>query len=293
MIKSMTAFGRVERSVEGGSLTVEIRCLNRRYREISVRLPHLLASLEDRVKKAVSSTIQRGRADVSIKQRMVDNMGRSIDVNVPLAESYYAALSRLKDVLGLTEDIQLATLLDLEGIVSTSEPDVDLETSWKVLADCLSEALEQVDDMRVSEGAVLYEDMKKRLQTIEGNLMKIRDLAHIVVQEYQMRLNERISLLTEGNVELEPSRLAQEVAFLADKADVTEEIVRMESHLKQFRRMMESQEAIGRPLDFLLQEFNREINTVGSKSGAAEISHLVVEIKSELEKIREQVQNVE
>jgi uncharacterized protein (TIGR00255 family) len=293
MIKSMTAFGRSELTIDDGTYFVEIRCLNRRYCEISVRLPQQLAPLEDRVKKLISSKILRGRADVTIKQRRAGAVVPHIEVNVPLATAYFNSISRLKEDLGIAGDVGLDRLLNLEGIITTMAPELDLEASWGTLHDCLLQALESIDTMRLAEGEAIYQDFQERLKVVDEYISQIKVLAPSVVLDYQDRLKERISMLTEGKVELDPNRLAQEAAFLADKGDITEEIVRTESHLKQFRSMLESEGAIGRPLDFLLQELNREINTIGSKAGDAQLSHLVVSVKSELEKLREQVQNVE
>ena len=184
-------------------------------------------------------------------------------------------------------------LLGMEGVVSATEPEVDLDKSWVTLSSCIDEALEGVDAMRISEGESVYDDFQKRLGLVDDSLAKIKALAPSVLTGYRDRLHERITALIEGKVELDPNRLAQEVAFLVDKSDITEELVRAESHVKQFRSMIESESPAGRSLDFLLQELNREVNTIGSKGGDAELSQIVVSLKSELEKIREQVQNVE
>lgn len=293
MIKSMTAFGRAERALEDRAFGVEIRCLNRRYCEISVRVPHKLLSLEDRVKKLLKKRIARGRVDVTVKIKSGTEPVPDITLNVPLAKAHYAALCQLGDVLAIKETASLETLLGIEGIIVASEPEVDLEETWVMLAACVNEALESVETMRIAEGRAIYEDFQARLRKVEEGIGALKALAPSVLSQYQDRLMERIRVLTEGKVEIDPNRLAQEAAFLGDKSDVTEEIVRAESHLNQFRSMIESHEPAGRTLDFLLQELNREINTIGSKAGDAELSHMVVALKSELEKIREQVQNVE
>ncbi|MCK4728367.1 MAG: YicC family protein [Desulfobacterales bacterium] len=295
MIKSMTAFGRAEKTVEGCSYTVEMRCVNKRYCEISVRMPQFAAGgpLEERIKKLVATKISRGRVDVVIKIKNGSRTIPEIEVNVPLAKAYYSALSKLNESLGTEEKVGLETLLGLEGIITATEPEVDLERTWADLSTCVSEALESVDVMRTSEGKAIYDDFQKRLLSVEEGISGIRVLAPSVLSEYQSRLNERIAVLTEGKVELDPNRLAQEAAFLADKSDITEEIVRAESHLKQFRTVLEADGPAGRTLDFLLQELNREVNTIGSKAGDTRLSHMAVNLKSELEKIREQVQNVE
>jgi uncharacterized protein (TIGR00255 family) len=293
MIKSMTAFGRVEKTVEDHSYTVEMRSINRRYCEISVRMPKQLLPLEERIKKLVATKISRGRVDVVVKVKSGPQVVTQIELNLPLAKAYWRALKELNETLETEEKVGLQTLLGLEGLITATEPEVDLKKTWAPLSSCISEALEAVDAMRIFEGKAIYNDFQKRLESVEEGLSRIKALAPSVLSEYHSRLKERISVLTEGKVELDPNRLAQEAAFLADKSDITEEIVRAESHLKQFHSMMESEGPAGRALDFLLQELNREVNTMGSKGADAELSHMVVALKSELERIREQVQNIE
>jgi len=293
MMKSMTAYGRAEKTVEGRSYSVEMRSVNRRYCEISVRMPSQLLPLEDRIKKLVADSVSRGRVDVTVRLKGGSEAVPEMRVDLPLAEAYYKSLSELKETLKIKEEVGIQTLLGLEGIITTAEREVDLEGTWRVLSSCIDEALKGMDAMRISEGQAICDDFRKRLQCVEEGLSRIKNLAPSVSSEYYSRLQERIALFTEGRVELDPNRLAQEAAFLADKSDITEEIVRAESHLKQFRTMMETGGPAGRALDFLLQELNRETNTIGSKGGDAQLSHMVVAVKSELEKIREQVQNVE
>jgi len=293
MIKSMTAFGRAEKEVEGRTYAAEIRSVNRRYLEVSVRLPRQLLPLEERIRNLVATRISRGRVDVIVRVRNGSEAISSIEVNLPLAKAYHKALRELNDALDIDEEVGLRELLGFEKIVVATEPEADLEKTWEPLSSCISEALDGVDVMRVSEGRAIYNDFEKRLHSVEESLSRIKALAPSVLSGYHDRLKERIVALTEGKVEIDPNRLAQEAAFLADKSDITEEIVRAESHLKQFHSMIESEGSAGRALDFLLQELNREVNTIGSKGGDAQLSHMVVALKSELEKIREQVQNVE
>ena len=293
MIKSMTAFGRAERKVEDRTYTVEIRTLNGRYLEISVRSPRQLMPLEERVRKLVATRISRGRVDVFVRVKNGSEAVSEIEVNLPLAKAYHKALLELNETLEIEEKVGLPTLLGFERIIVATEPEADLEKTWVTLSSCMGEALEGVDAMRMSEGKAIYHDFQKRLQSVEEGLSHIKELVPSVLSEYHSRLNERMAVLTEGKVELDPNRLAQEAAFLVDKSDITEEIVRAESHLRQFRSMIESEGSAGRALDFLLQELNREVNTIGSKGGDVQLSHIVVSLKSELEKIREQVQNIE
>ncbi len=293
MIKSMTAFGRAEKTLEGRTFTVEIRSLNRRYREVIVRMPPQFLPLEDQIKKLVATKISRGRVEVMIRVKNGSQAVHDIHVNLPLAKEYYRALCELNETLQIEEKVGLQTLLGMEGIITATESEEDFDETWSLLSSCVREALESIDAMRISEGMAIYQDFQKRLQFVEEALSHIKELAPAVLSQYHSRLKERIAILTEGKVELDPNRLAQEAAFLADKSDITEEIVRAESHLKQFGSMIESEGPCGRALDFLLQELVREVNTIGSKGGDAQLPQIVVGLKSELEKLREQVQNIE
>ncbi|OEU79722.1 MAG: YicC family protein [Desulfobacterales bacterium C00003060] len=293
MIKSMTAFGRAGKTVEGRMYAVEIRSLNGRYRDVTVHMPPQFVPVEDQIKKLVSTRISRGRVTVMIKVKNDSQAVSDIHVNLPLCKAYYGALCKLNETLQIEEKVGIQTLLGMQGIITATAPEEDLEKTWLPLSSCISEALEGLDAMRISEGTAIYQDFQKRLQSIEDSLSRIRVSAPSVLSQYHDRLKERIATLTQGAVDIEPNRLVQEAAFLAEKSDITEEVVRAESHLKQFRTMIETDNPAGRALDFLLQELNREVNTIGSKAGDAQLSHVVVEVKSELEKLREQVQNIE
>jgi uncharacterized protein (TIGR00255 family) len=293
MIKSMTAFGRAQKTVEGRTFTVEIRSLNSRYGEVIARIPPQFLPLEDQIKKLVTTKISRGRVEVMIKVKNGLQAVSDIHVNLPLAKAYYRALCELNETLQIDEKVGLQTLINMQGIFTVAESEEDLEKTWSLVSLCILEALESVEAMRISEGIVIYQDFRKRLQSIAEDLSRVKSLATSILSQYHTCLKERIAALTQGTVEVDPNRLAQEAAFLADKSDITEEIVRAESHLKQFRDMIESEGPTGRALDFLLQELNREVSTIGSKGGDAQLSQIVVGLKSELEKLREQVQNIE
>ncbi len=293
MIKSMTAFGRAEKTVEGRTFIVEIRSLNSRYGEVIVRMPPQFLPLEGQIKKLVMTKISRGRAEVMIRVKNGSQAVSDIRVNLPVAKAYYRALCELNETLQIEEKVGLQTLMGMQGIIMVTELEEDLEETWSLLSSCILEALESMEAMRISEGMAIYQDLRKRLQSVEEDLSRIKGFATSILSQYHSRLKERIATLTQGTVEVDPNRLAQEAAFLADKSDITEEIVRAESHLKQFRSMIESEGPTGRALDFLLQELNREVNTIGSKGGDAQLSQIVVGLRSELEKLREQVQNIE
>jgi len=293
MIKSMTAFGRAEKTVEGRTFIVEIRSLNSRYGEVIVRMPPHFLPFESQIKKLVMTKISRGRAEVMIRVKNGSQAVSDIRVNLPVAKAYYRALCELNETLQIEEKVGLQTLMGMQGIIMVTESEEDLEETWSVLSSCILEALESMEAMRISEGMAIYQDLRKHLQSVEEDLSRIKGFATSILSQYHNRLKERIATLTQGTVEVDPNRLAQEAAFLADKSDITEEIVRAESHLKQFRSMIESEGPTGRVLDFLLQELNREVNTIGSKGGDAQLSQIVVGLRSELEKLREQVQNIE
>ena len=293
MIRSMTAFGRAEETIEGRTFTIEIRSVNSRYGEVIVRMPPQFLPLEDRVKKLVSTKVSRGRVEVMIKVKNGSQTVPDVHINFPLAREYYGALCELSETLQIEEKVGLEAVLGMQGIITATDPEEDLEKTWPSFSSCIREALEGIDDMRISEGIAIHDDFQKRLQSIEEDLSRIKELAPSILSQYHSRLQERMAMLTDGTIEVDPNRLAQEAAFLADKSDITEEIVRAESHLKQFRSMIESEDPTGRALDFLLQELNREVNTIGSKAGDAQLPQIVVGLKSELEKLREQVQNIE
>jgi uncharacterized protein (TIGR00255 family) len=219
--------------------------------------------------------------------------GVGFDVNLPRARAYCEALTQLNQALGLTSQITAETILAAGGMVQALEVEKDVETVWPVLEPCLKMAMADLDAMRRVEGDNMAQDFMQRLDTIESLLVQIGSAAAQLPEIYRQRLQARIDALTHGVVEIDQTRIAQEAAMLADRCDISEEIVRANSHIQQFSALMEDDTPAGRPLNFLLQEFNREFNTMGSKSGKASMSHIIVAVKSELEKLREQVQNVE
>ncbi len=293
MIKSMTAFSRVEHTGGAVAAVVELRCYNSRYLDIQLKLPQAWFSLEERVRAKIAEAQVRGRIEARIQIKESAEDVAAFEVDEAMARAYYRTLVRLIERLRLKTDISLDHLIHVPGIIKPAETAKDAEACWAVLAPCLEQALAELDDMKRREGEFLARDVDARLASIEAVIDEIRQESDRLVPIYRDRLKERIAALTQGMVEIDPARIAQEAAFLADRSDVSEEIVRAESHIRQFRDMMAADEPAGRKLNFLLQEFNREFNTIGSKTGSADVSHRVVWLKSELEKIREQVQNVE
>ena len=292
MIKSMTGYGRVETTGQGRNIVVEVKSVNHRFLEISLRMPQALFPLEMEFKKKIGEKVKRGRIEIFIRLEAQSANAPEAILNLEIARNYFAALQRLKDEFGLQEEIGLKTLVGFRDIFSQPAEAAINPDVLKQTATALEDALDMLVKMRQEEGAAIYQDMQQRLDSIRGILETINARAPQVILEYQRRLAERIKELTAGYA-LEDSRLAQEAAILAEKSDITEEIVRMHSHIGQFVNLLQSVEAEGKKIDFLLQEMNREINTIGSKSNDAEIARQVIEAKSELSRLREQAQNIE
>jgi uncharacterized protein (TIGR00255 family) len=292
MIKSMTGYGRVVALLDGRSIVVEAKSVNHRFLEISLRTPSALFPLEMEYKKKIGERFKRGRIDVSIRLEGEGADTSKVNLNLDIARSYFDVLNRIKAEFHLQEPITLKSLTVFRDIFTPpSETQLSADFLDQV-EKALQEALSMLGNMRQDEGIVLYSDMEMRLKVITEILETIRVRSPQVVLEYQKRLADRIKELTAGYA-LDDARLAQEVAIMADRCDITEEIVRMQSHIGQFEALLQSDDAEGKKIDFLLQEMNREINTIGSKSNDAEITRQVIEAKSELGKLREQAQNIE
>jgi len=291
---SMTGYGRAEALIEGRKWIIEIKSLNHRYIEIITRLPNALSPLEVDIKKRVGERIFRGRIEVSVQadaESGGDN-GVQYSLNLPLLRNYHALLLKIREELGLQDPVELRTLVRFKEIFVPSETRFDPAEAWKELRKTLDEALDALIRMRRAEGEILKKDFLARLETLKRHIESAKARAPKTVLEYKQRLQERIRELTEG-LEMDPVRLSQEVALLAEKSDITEEIVRFESHVSQMEKLLRGSDSIGRKLDFLLQEMGREVNTIGSKSNDISIAQDVIELKSELAKLREQAQNVE
>ena len=292
MIKSMTGYGRVVALLDGRNIAVEAKSVNHRFLEISLRTPSALFPLEMEYKKKIGERFKRGRIDVSIRLEGEGADTSKVNLNLEIAHNYFDVLSRLKAEFHLQEPITLKSLTVFRDIFTpSSETELNPDFLSQV-EKTLQEALSMLMNMRQDEGMALYSDMQMRLKVITEIMETIRLRAPQVVLEYQKRLADRIKELTAGYA-LDDARLAQEVAIMADRCDITEELVRMQSHINQFEALLQSEDAEGKKIDFLLQEMNREINTIGSKSNNAEIARQVIEAKSELGKLREQAQNIE
>lgn len=293
MIKSMTGFGRGEYKCDMYNFKIEIKAVNHRYNDVSVKLPRQISYLEENIKKIVKEKINRGKVDVYINLEYVDESSTEIKVDISLAKSYKMALEQLSDELDLKEDIRLNNILNISEIIKTERKEVDEDIIWSALSQALEEALVDIVKMKETEGRALKKDMVLRLEAIEEVVLDIEKRSPVVIEEYKDKLTERIKNLLDQDANIDEERIAYEVVFFADKSNIDEEIVRLKSHINQFRKILEELEPVGRKLDFLIQEMNREINTIGSKANDMLISQNVVEVKSEIEKIREQIQNVE
>lgn len=289
----MTGFGRGE-SIDGAySFSVEIRSVNHRYNDIIVKMPKHINYLEEKIKAYIKGKINRGRVEVNICFEYIDDAALDVKVDIPLAKAYRDALDKLADELNIEDDVNLGNLLNFPDIIKTERKDLNEDKIWNCLRFAIEEALNGVMDMRVKEGLVLKSDLETQLNSMYDIINKIEDRSSLVVIEYKNKLESRIKEILDIDCNIDEERLAYEVAFFADRSDINEEIIRLKSHIKQFLNSLTEKEPVGRKLDFIIQEMNREINTIGSKANDVLISNHVVAIKSQLEKMREQVQNIE
>lgn len=293
MISSMTGYGRMEADCAGRRLTVEIRSVNNRYLEIQVKMPRTLAALEPGIRKALQERFSRGRFDVFITRNGDEGVPSRFTLDTELAGQYVALLRDLKARFDLPGEVDLPLVGGIPDIIRREETREDPETLWNAILETLSRSLSELQAMRTVEGAALARDMKERIAKIENLVAKISERSPLSVETAHRRMEEAVKRLS--GEEIDPLRLAQEIAILAERTDITEELTRLASHMVQFARLIDDGrgEAVGRKLDFLLQEMGREANTIASKAMDTAIAHDVVEIKAELEKIREQAQNIE
>lgn len=292
MLKSMTGYGKAESLSEQGKLLVEIRSVNHRYGEISVKLPRQFISLEGEIKKRIADRFKRGKIDVFINYEQTTGTSVSPQVNFAAAKAYHETLIALNHHLGLYEPIPLSIILAQKEVLVSQEAAPDLEAIAAVLYNTLAEAMDSFGEMRTREGEALAVEVAGRVAIIAAIVESVAARSPHAVAANVQRLKERLAkLLTD--VQLDEMRLAQETALMADRMEITEELVRLRSHFKQFDSLLSQDEPVGRKIDFLLQEMNREVNTIGSKANDAEIAAMVVELKSEMEKVREQIQNIE
>lgn len=293
MIKSMTGFGRGESRDNVRHFVVEIKSVNHRYNDIIIKMPKHLNYIEDRVRKHIKSRISRGRVEVYINLEYIEDSAAKVQVDLPLAKSYKEAVENLNEKLYINDKITIDLIAKFPDVIRVEKKEDDEDEVWDCLKNALEEALDKLIEMRIREGQELAKDVRLRSKNIIDIVKTIEARSPEVVLEYRNKLKNRIEELLEDSYELDESRLANEVAFFADKSNIDEEIVRLYSHVNQLVSTLDTDVPVGRRLDFLIQEMNREANTIGSKASDIVITNKVVELKSEIEKIREQIQNIE
>ena len=291
MIKSMTGYGKANISKNLREYQVEVKSVNHRYLDVSVKMPRSLSYLEEEIKKAVSAKVTRGKVDVFITFNNNSLEGREIKINTEIARMYIKELRDLAESEGIVADIPVTEISKLPDVL-TIQNNQDDETIKNELLEVTNKAIENLVGMRQVEGEKIAQDLLARIQEIEEKVKKISSLSTGLIDEYVVKLNTRIKELLQ-NQEIDEARLAQEVVIYADKCSIEEEVTRLNSHIYQFRELLNTNEAVGKKLDFMIQEMNRETNTIGSKANNLEITNEVINMKTQLENIREQVQNIE
>lgn len=292
LIKSMTGYGRAVETVNGRQFTVELRSVNNRYLDCSVKLPRMLSFGEDAVKQAVKNAISRGKVDVFVTVHSENGVEATVTLNTAVVEGYLAAMKQMAADYPVVDDISVSLLSRMPEVFSVEKPEVDEDALLSDLMGVVRQALESFDAMRTTEGKALENDLRSRGETIEALVAQVEAGNSQTVADYRQRLENKLKEVL-ASTSIDESRILTEAAIFADKVAVDEETVRLRSHLQQMNTMLTTGGAVGRKLDFLLQEMNREANTIGSKCTDVRLARIVVEIKAELEKIREQTQNIE
>ncbi len=291
-MNSMTGFGRAKLEKEGREYLVEIRSVNHKYSDIAIKSPRNLLYLEDKIRKAVLSRISRGKVDVFVSYANYGIEGRSLIINKELAKEYIKQLSELAEENDIPSGIRASEISKLPDVMNLQMEDDNSNLIWIELSECLENALDNFIEMRALEGNRIKQDLENRLQEIAKNVDEISNFSTGLVEEYVVKLQERIKEILKTDV-VDEARLAQEVVIYSDKCSIEEELTRLRSHISQFQKLLNQDEPSGKKLDFLVQEMNRETNTIGAKSGRLEITNLVIDLKTQIEDIREQIQNIE
>lgn len=293
MVKSMTGFGRGEAASVDYKITIEAKSINNRYLDVIPRMPRQIVALEDSVKKFVNNYVQRGRVDVFVTLEETENRQKTLKTDKELALAYCRSMREIAELCGIPSEVTLEHMVRLPGIFTMEKTDDDLDSIWTLMQEALRAAMTCLVEMRQTEGDKLAADLLQRRLTVLGYVKEIEERAPLVVTEYQEKLETRVTELLADAALLDEAKFANEVAYFADRASIAEELTRLDSHLSQLKALLSGNDVVGRKLDFLMQELNREINTIGSKANDLLISRRVIDVKSELEKIREQVQNIE
>ena len=291
-MNSMTGFGRAKLEKEGREYLVEIRSVNHKYTDITVKAPRNLLYLEDKIRKAILQRVARGKFDIFINYANYGIEGKNVVINKELAKVYIRELTQLAEENDIPSGLRASEVSKLPDVMNIQLEEDSTETIWLELLECLENSIDNFVEMRALEGNRIKQDLAVRLQKIAKNVDEISDLSTGLLEEYVVKLQERIKEVLKTDV-VDETRLAQETVIYADKSSIEEEITRLKSHIEQFEKLLESEEPCGKKLDFLVQEMNRETNTIGSKSGKLEITNLVIDLKTQIEDIREQIQNIE
>jgi uncharacterized protein (TIGR00255 family) len=289
----MTSFGRAQNEDELNScFSIEMKSVNHRYLDINIRMPRNMLSLEEKIRNIISKRLNRGKVDVFINYKNYGNGTGKINLNMNLAKEYYECLRQIQNELNIIDDISVSKIAKFPEVITLEEPQEDLDIIFNKISPLIESALNLMEEMRIREGEKLKDDILLKVNTIEGLVEEIEKVADNVPKAYKKKLEERLGELLSG-VDLDESRIALEVAVLADKAAIDEEITRLRSHLSQMKSTLDLNESVGRKLDFIIQEMNREANTIASKSTDISMTNKIIEVKNIIEKIREQVQNIE
>jgi uncharacterized protein (TIGR00255 family) len=291
-MQSMTGFGRSEKEIDGRTLSIEIKSVNHRYLDINPRMPRFLNFLEDTLRKTIKARLSRGRVDIFINYQTSREDTKTVEINLPIIKAYIEAADKIKKNVDVENDITMAKLMNMPESIKVKDCKEDEDALSVLMVAALNESLDSIIASRTKEGQSLKEDIASRLKLLVGLTTKIESKEDTVVLEYKAKLHQRLTELLD-KTEFDETRFNTEIAFFADRCNITEEIVRLNSHLNRFKADLENTGAMGRQFDFLVQEINREFNTIGSKSSDVEITNNVLAAKSELEKIREQIQNIE
>lgn len=291
MIKSMTGYGRGNYENDGRMYTVEIKTINHRYNDVSVKLPRYLNFLEDNIRRYISKTINRGKVEVYISLENMSDKGRNIKIDKVLAGTYINELRSLSSEYSIPDDITVMSLARMSDIIVV-ENDAQEELYWQELQEAMSIAIKNIDEARSIEGKRLAEDIEARLNKISEYVNIVEKASEKLLEEYKVKLKNRINELGANNI-VDENRIGIEIVLFADKSSICEEVTRLKSHIESFKNMLKSEGPIGKKIDFLIQEMNRETNTIGSKANSIGITNYVIEMKNEIENIREQVQNIE
>lgn len=291
MLKSMTGYGRGDVFYNNRSTSIEFKSVNSRYLDVNIRMPRNLIVLEDRIKKKLSESISRGKIDLFLTYKNSDVGNVEISINEELAKKYTTVLKELSSKLSIKDDLGISFIAGIEEIINKEEKNEDTEEAWKVIQEALNQAIINHNEMRINEGKSLKKDLIDKATSINSHILKIENLIPNIIPDFKKKLLEKIK-----EMELkvyDEERISQEIAIFSDRSSIDEEVIRLKSHMNQFSKIIEEDEPIGRKLDFLIQEMNREANTMASKSVSIELTNIVLEIKNEIEKIREQAQNIE